>query len=241
LVYLLKGVSNGIKEVVANYGVGNLSVEQMYSWTWEVIGALELSGIAVIAFVSDGFSVNRSFSKKQKPVAKLPNGLIFDTINKAAPQRVLYFLSDAPHLLKTIRNCLLSSRLCNSSKKKKGRCMRGNGKKITWDPIIELYETKKHLNFRKSFKLNAMNVYPDSYARMKVKFAGQILSRTVAQDLEDQERSDYSELVYFLRSVNDWFDCLNGAHSFVGKKKRNDNLQPYTSPDDQRFDFLLSF
>jgi len=63
--------------------------------------------------------------------------------------------------------------------------MKRNGKKITWDPIFELNEKKKHLNLRKSFKLNAMNVYPDSHARMKVKFAGQMLSRTVAQDLED--------------------------------------------------------
>ena len=110
LVYMIKGVSSGIKEVVATYAVANVSVNQMYIWTWDVIGSLEISGIAVIAFVSDGCTVNRAFIKKHKPVTILPNGVIFDTVNKAAPHRVLYFLSDVPHLLKTIRHCLYSSR-----------------------------------------------------------------------------------------------------------------------------------
>jgi len=209
----------------------------MYFWTWRVVGSLERRGIAVVAFVSDGCSVNRAFIRKHKPVTVLESGVIFDTVNKSAPSRVLYFVSDVPHLLKTIRNCLYSSR----GKKKSSRRMIRKGKKITWDYIIKLYESYKMRNLRKSFKLSPMNVYPDSYARMKVKYAAQVLSRTVAQDLEDQEWEEASELIYFLRYVNDWFDCLNGAHTSIAKKKRNDRLKAYTSVDDSRFDFILSF
>ena len=238
LVYMVKGVSNGLKEVVATFAVGNLTARQMYVWTWEVIGALERSGLAVVAFVSDGCSVNRSFIKMHKPVTKLPRGVVFDTINKASRGRILYFMSDVPHLLKTIRHCFFNSRIV---KKKGTRLMTRNGKKIVWDFIIKLFQEKKGKTLRKSFKLNAQNVFPDSYARMKVKYAAQILSATVAQDLEDQGWDEASETIFFIRFVNDWFDCLNGAHSNVGKRKQNQNLNPYTSEQDSRFDFILSF
>ena len=65
LVYMIKGVTNGIKETIACFTVGkHLSANQLYVWTWKVIGALERSGVAVVAYVSDGASVNRAFIKK---------------------------------------------------------------------------------------------------------------------------------------------------------------------------------
>lgn len=237
-VFMIKGVSSGIKEVVATFAVGNLSASQFYAWVWKVIGALERTGIPVIAFVTDGCSVNRAFIKMHKPVTKTTSGVIFDTINKAAPHRKLYFLSDVPHLLKTIRNNILNSR---SDHKKSRRNLCFKGKKISWDYIIKLYQARKGKVFKKSYKLNAMNVFPDSYARMKVKYAAEPLSRTVAQDLEDQGWFKASETINFIRLVNDWFDCLNGAHSSMGKRKRNSNLDPYESPDDPRFIQLQSF
>lgn len=88
---------------------------------------------------------------------------------------------------------------------------------------------------RKTFKLNAMNVYPDSYGRMKVKYAGQVLSNTTSKDLLSQGWPEAAETAHFLKIVNDWFDCLNGAHTSVAKKTRNENLAPYTSPNDARF------
>lgn len=90
LVYMAKGVSNGIKEVVASYTVGTLTSNQMYVWTWEVIAAMESSGMPVIAFISDGSSVNRGFIKKHKPATVHKSGIIFDTFNKAAMHRKLY-------------------------------------------------------------------------------------------------------------------------------------------------------
>ena len=119
--------------------------------------------------------------------------------------------------------------------------MMRNGQYLSWDPIITLFESKKKKNLRKSFKLNAMNVYPDGYAKMQVKYAAQVLSRTVAQDLEDQDWEGTSELIGFIRFVNDWFDCLNGAHSNMGKRMKNEKLNTYKSADDTRFDFILSF
>ncbi|KAE8738331.1 hypothetical protein FOCC_FOCC016192 [Frankliniella occidentalis] len=238
LVYMIKGVTNGVKEVVATYSVASPSVCQMYDWTWKVIRALESSGVWVIAMVCDGFSTNRAFIRMHTPVTPNENNIVFDTVNKAARHRNLYFIADVPHLLKTVRNCFLNSRW---DKLKSRRRMVKNNKKISWDFIVKLYNSKKHKSLRKAFKLNPMNVFPDSYSRMKVKYAAEVLSRTVAQALEDEKWVDASETIKFIRLVNDWFDCLNGAHSAVGKKKRNDRLNPYKREDDPRFKQLEEF
>ncbi|XP_052130814.1 uncharacterized protein LOC127751374 [Frankliniella occidentalis] len=135
MVYMVKGVSNGQKEVVATYASANLSATQMYAWTWKVIGALERSGIAVVAFVCDGSSTNRAFIKKHKAcdTDQDPNDIVYCTWNKCARGRKLFFISDVPHLLKTIRNCMLNSRW---DKLKSRRRMVKNGKRISWDFTI---------------------------------------------------------------------------------------------------------
>ncbi|KAK3910961.1 Transposable element P transposase [Frankliniella fusca] len=238
MVYMVKGVTNGLKDVVATYAVGNMSAVQMKIWTWQVVGALERSGIAIVAFVCDGSSTNRAFIQSHKPASSHPSGTVFDTVNKCARHRKLFFLSDVPHLLKTIRNCFLNSRWDNKRSRRK---MVKNNSRISWDYIVKLYESKRGKTLRKSFKLNPMNVFPDSYARMKVKYAGQVLSKTVSLDLLSQGWPEVKETALFIDKVNDWFDCLNGAHSAISKKKNKPNVAAYTSVSDPRFDLLDNF
>lgn len=245
LCFLVKGVCTSVKEVVATYAVSSVSIKQMYMWTWDVIGALERSGVWVCAFTCDGSSTNRSFIKMHTPVSEdkflpesIPGNAIYATINKAAPHRVLYFISDVPHLLKTIRNCFNNSR---RDKSKGKRCLKLNGQRIVWDTIIDLYNMKKGKMLRKSYKLNAQNVFPDSYSCMRVPLAAAVMSRTVSNDIEQQNWPNTQETVRFIRYVNDWFDCLNGAHTYHGVRKRNERLDPYKLPDDKRFNFLIDF
>jgi len=214
LCYLIKGVATKVEEVVASFSVDRLTAKYLYSKTWDVITNCERAGIAIVAFVSDGFAANRSFVKKHQAVGVTKSGLMYSTVNKAAPHRQLYFMSDVAHLLKTIRNCLHRSKLANGK-----RCMEKGGEKMVWQTIVDLYNAKKDETLRKSYKLNAQNVFIDSFSGMKVKFAAQVLSKTVAKDLEDMNWAGTKELVKFIRLVNDWFDCLNGAVSIQGKKK----------------------
>ncbi|KAK3925819.1 Transposable element P transposase [Frankliniella fusca] len=218
MVFMVKGVSNGLKEVVATYGCSNVSTNQMHMWTWRVIAALERSGVAVIAFVSDGCSINRSFIKKHKPATLHPSGVIFDTWNKCARGRKLFFISDVPHLLKTIRNCFLNSRW---DKLKSRRRMKKNGKRY----LMGFHNKTVQCN----------------YARMKVKYAAEVLSATVCKDMRSQGWYETTETSLFIEKVNDWFDCLNGAHTSIAKKKMNPNLAAYTSVNDSRFDLLEDF
>ncbi|KAK3925947.1 Transposable element P transposase [Frankliniella fusca] len=232
LSFMVKGCSSKLKDVVASFPVCSPSPKQLYAWTWEVIGALEKSGIKVIVFTCDGASTNRAFIKLHQPVTTDFPGLIFDTVNKYAPERILYFMSDVPHLLKTTRNGLYNSRL----KGKGARCLQKNKEPMVWDTIINLYLMNKDRNIRKSFKLSPQNVFPDSFSKMKVALAAQVLSRTVANDIAGQGWPKTSEIVEFIRKTTDWFDLLNGAFSTQGQKKNNPRLNAYTLRDLQDFE-----
>lgn len=238
LCYLVKGVANNVKEVVAIYATKSVSSRQMYMWTWQVISSLERAGVYIIAFIGDGCSVNRAFVKMHIPSHSVrKSGVVYATVNKAAPHRPLFFISDVPHLLKTLRNSFYTSRL----EKKGKRCMIKNNQKIVWDHILKLFSAKKGNILRKSYKLTAQHVHPDSYSCMKVPLAAQVMSNTVGTDLKSQNWDGTSETVNFILKVNNWFDCTNGAHTAMGKRKRNDRLSPYTKLDDWRFEEMEGF
>ncbi|KAK3916147.1 Transposable element P transposase [Frankliniella fusca] len=222
MAFMVKGVSSNVKHVVASYPVCSPSPRQLYIWTWDVIGALERSGLKVIAYTCDGAPTNRSFIQLHKPVTKTASGVVFDTVNKYAPERVL--------------NAFFNSRKETKNKKKSPRRLRKNGELIVWDTIIRLYMSKKDKTLRKSFKLNAQNVFPDSYSRMKVKIAAAVLSNTVALDILSQGWPSTSETVEFIQREKNWFDLLNGAFSTQGIRTNNRRLDAYTIKDVEDYD-----
>ena len=137
-------------------------------------------------------------------------------------------MPDVAHSLKTVRNCLNNSRVSKNAK----RCLQKGGEKLLWQTILD--SACKKDNLRKSYKLNAQNFFINSYSGMKVKYAAQVLSRTVAKDIKDMGWPGTNELVKFIRMVNDWFDCLNGAFSTHGQKTRNPKLDPYRRVEEEK-------
>ena len=80
----------------------------MFDPMWEAIFRLENLGFRVLAMCCDGLAANRRlFSLHQPgsttPVYKVPNPHAHD-----GERRSLYFVSDPPHLIKTVRNCWAS-------------------------------------------------------------------------------------------------------------------------------------
>lgn len=88
---------------------------------WEAVAILELTcNLRVIASVSDGASPNRAFYQMHELMdcyqgdcsnGECSNGcVVYRTINLyATDERYIWFFSDAPHLMKTIRNCIQKS------------------------------------------------------------------------------------------------------------------------------------
>ena len=89
--------------MVASYASLCLTGEKLYAPVWEVVEALEFSGLPVVSLTSDGASPNRRFYKlcnNQNKTHKTRNPFA---------DRDLYFFCDPPHLIKTARNCLSNS------------------------------------------------------------------------------------------------------------------------------------
>ena len=108
LVIMVRGIFCKLNYPYAQFGCSNLTGDQLFDPVWQAIGRLEKLGFYVLVLTCDGASPNRrlwklhSKKKKEEMVYKVPNPYAVD--------RELYFISDPPHLLKTIRNCWYNSK-----------------------------------------------------------------------------------------------------------------------------------
>ena len=111
LVFMVRGVSTELKFSLAYFATDGITSCQLMPLFWEAIGILEMScNLWVIASTSDGATPNRRFFRMHKALDGNADGdVCYRTINLYATHRFIYFFSDAPHLVKTTRNCLYSS------------------------------------------------------------------------------------------------------------------------------------
>ena len=241
LCYMVTGIANGVRSVVACYATADsLTREYLYDKTInEVLGALEMSGMNVLALVSDGAGPNGAFYQMLPPLEKTKSGVVFLTRNPYAPERPLYLLSDPPHLLKTSRNSLYNSG--RKSKRRQGyiRKMRRNNQDIVWRTVERLYEETKGHSIRKTFKLNAQDVRLTSYSVMKVSSAAHVLSNAVATEVRLRKWKGCEEFAKFCEVNNDIFDMLNGSNTQQAKRDRTALLDAYRSSSDYRFNLLI--
>jgi hypothetical protein len=80
----------------------------MYHPFWESVKRLERCGFKVMALTCDGLAANRLLYKLHSPRKK---ELTYSVLNPyASPSRQLYFFSDPPHLMKTVRNAWANSK-----------------------------------------------------------------------------------------------------------------------------------
>ncbi|PFX17375.1 hypothetical protein AWC38_SpisGene18310 [Stylophora pistillata] len=104
----LRGVCTELKFCLAHFSANGATSAQIMPLFWEAVTILELNcNLWIIASTSDGATPNRRFYQRHKNLdGNADRDVCYRTINLFAPQRFIYFLSDAPHLVKTTRNCL---------------------------------------------------------------------------------------------------------------------------------------
>jgi hypothetical protein len=148
-----------------------MSGDLLFDLVWEAIYHLERIQLKVLAITADGASTNRLFLKIHNPNAT-PDEITYKVYNPHAPDgRFLYFFSDAPHLIKTVRNAW-------ESKKRPLWC---NGKDISWGHLEKLYENDKGADRQAPGlavvpKLKYEHLHLTSFSKMRVDLAAQVLS-----------------------------------------------------------------
>ena len=141
--------------------------------------------------------------------------------------------TDAPHLMKTLRNCIY-----HSGDGKGTRSLWNHGQKIVWYHFVNLAHDELNNGLKTLPKITLDHVNLTSYSVMSVRYATQILSNSVANVLYEyypKETHATAELCSFMDS---FFDCLNVMNQMEGITKRKKNLEPYHDVNDPRFVWL---
>ena len=102
LVLMVRGLFSRLHFAYAHFASSTLCGYHLYPIFWEAVERLERCGFKVIACTCDGLSVNRRFFKMHNTSCasgeyKTPNPYSNNNRN-------IFFFSDPPHLIKTVRN-----------------------------------------------------------------------------------------------------------------------------------------
>ena len=197
LVFMLRSISGGWKQPLG-YTLVNEScpVDTLEDLIKEAIDKLDGIGLNVVVIISDMGSNFYSLSLRLKVTAEKPwfvhNG------------KKVYLMFDPPHLLKCIRNNLMNYTFTFGQYS------------ACWKDIEDFYEKDKILPIRTAPKLTDKHINPSNFQKMKVKYATQVLSHTVAASI-----CTYASMgglpptslgtAELLSKFDSLFDCVNSS------------------------------
>ena len=224
LVFYLRGIATNLKYSFAYFATNGVTSGQLMPSFWKAVAILELlCNLWVIAVTSDGASPNRFFYRMHKNLHNDNCDICFKTINLYARYRNISFIADAPHLIKTARNCLH-----NSDGGKHSRYMWNNEKYLLWERIVKIYHEDLENGLKILPKISNDHVYLNSYSVVTVKYAAQVLSKTMLIALSQYGSPDTSETARLSYMINNFFDGLNVRSTTEAVKdgiKNNQRLQ----------------
>ena len=109
LVFMVRGLFIKLRFPYAQYPTQGITAGYLFPLVWEVVKHLECAGFKVISLTCDKGSPNRKFFRLHRLASGQRSGVVNKIINPySIEKRYLYFISDVPHLLKTVRNCCFS-------------------------------------------------------------------------------------------------------------------------------------
>lgn len=235
LAFLIRGVCTQLKFNLAYFATNGVTADQLMPLFWEAVGILEMTcNLWVIGTTSDGASPNRRFYRMHEDLdGNAGKDVCYRTTNLYAPHRYIYFFSDAPHLMKTTRNCLH-----HSGSGKCSRYMWNDGLYVLWQHIAQLYYQDAENGLKLLPKITYEHIKLSSYSCMRVNLAAQVLSVTVAAVMTAYSTPDTAATARLCKMMDQFFDCLNVRSTTEHLRKRKPLLAPYTSIDDPRFLWL---
>ena len=119
------------------------------------------------------------------------------------------------------------------------RLLWNNEKYMLWNHIAEVHFSDLDHGLHQLPKLTADHINLNSFSKMKISFAAQVLSNTVSQALLQHYTSgEADETARFCSMINSFFYCANVCSTTEFVRKRNDFIAPYQSSDDVRFSWL---
>ena len=104
LTLMVRGIFFRLRFPYAHFPTTGITGDYIFLIVWEAIERLERLGFKVLVITADGASANRRFFRMHHNGSK--DDICYKTKNPYATDgRNVYFVSDVPHLKKTVRNC----------------------------------------------------------------------------------------------------------------------------------------
>ncbi|KAK3920713.1 Transposable element P transposase [Frankliniella fusca] len=180
---------------------GNASDSELTKLVLEAVILLERSGLLVDGVVTDGATWNRSMWAKFG-ISKET----FSAQHPCDPDRKLYFISDFPHMMKCMRNCLCSKKIIQTQN--------GDVQLRHWEAVLEAESVHK-LGLRECHKLTKDHLHPDAWQKMNVAMAWQFWSASVAAAMERyrfqgvDKLDDCQASIEMCQLINNLADAMN--------------------------------
>lgn len=180
LVFMLRGVIKNYKQPIAfTFCSGTTPTDELKKMIKNIISELQGCGLKVIATVCDQgttnvSAINKLIQETREDCLRQRNELRHETFTVNGQEIVPLF--DPPHLIKGIRNNLITKNLL---------CTIDKSVKIAkWEHIMHLYEENPaYKGIRLMKNLTEAHVNPKKISKMKVKYATQVFSKTVATNM----------------------------------------------------------
>ena len=197
LVFMARGIKENWKQPLGYILVNEACPgDKIKPILFNIIDELTEIGLKIETVISD---LGSNFQKLLKELNITPESPWF-----MYKGRKIFYLVDSPHIIKAIRNNLISYNF------------HFNGKTASWDDIKYIFEHDQQQTFRCCPKLTKQHLHPNGFQKMKVSLATQIFSQTVASALSTYialgalppSAIGTAELVSNLDNI---FDCLNSS------------------------------
>jgi hypothetical protein len=196
LQFMVRGISTRWKQPVGHFFVGNsVDASVLKKMLMAAVSKLESAGLSVAAVVCDQEASHRSCLTAMNVSVSEPSF-------KSGGGNTVYVMHDPPHLIKNVRNNLLT---CDFIV---------DGKTVSFKHIENLYELESKNVLRFVPKLTKGHIQLTNFKKMNVKLATQVLSHSVASGLRcyiklKQMATEVEATAYFVERMNRLFDIMN--------------------------------
>ncbi|XP_050559419.1 uncharacterized protein LOC126912240 isoform X6 [Spodoptera frugiperda] len=240
LVFMIKGIKSKCKQPICfTFCKGTTKAAELKNLLKCIIKEINATGLIVVATICDQATTNvRVVRELQNDTREryVRQGNSYNSQAFEINGKKIFPLFDTPHLLKGVRNNLLS--------KNAKFVQNGEVKWAKWEHLKMLLAVDDGDDeIRLVNKLTEMHVDKNKIPKMKVKFAAQVFSQRVSSALRFLSKhnilpDECQGTADFLLVFDKLFDSFNG-HSYEGSPKKYKQCLKYNSPHFQLWNEML--
>ena len=107
MTFMARGLHKRFHYPIGYFASAGFDSDQLFPCVWEAVRIMHAMNLKVRAFVCDGASPNRRFFKLHKMADgcnESVDNVVYWAWNRQDKTQKIYFFSDTPHLMKTLRN-----------------------------------------------------------------------------------------------------------------------------------------